>query len=165
MAIIGSGDIAKALNDREGFIFFAAGVSNSSEKNEAEYERERGRLFDTIQTANQSNVTLVYFGSISRFHSMTRYTIHKYEMEQLIRTYCNNYTVIRIGNISWGTNPNTFINFIRNKKAAGQFVQVKDEWKYMIDKDELRFVTDNLPRIGKNEISVFGQMKKVKDCL
>ena len=26
-----------------------------------------------------------------------------------------NYNIIRIGNITWGTNPNTFLNYIKNK--------------------------------------------------
>ena len=38
--IIGKGDIASILNDREGAIFFASGVSNSSETNELAFKRE-----------------------------------------------------------------------------------------------------------------------------
>lgn len=163
--IVGSGDIASALNNRIGFLFFAAGVSKSSETDEAEYERERDRLFKNIEIANRQRLTLVYFSSISRFYSMTRYTIHKYEMEQLIKTYCEHYHIVRIGNISFGKNPNTFINYIRARKAEGKFVEVRDEFKYMIEKEELQFVVDNLPWGGKHEISVFGQMKKVKDVI
>jgi hypothetical protein len=163
--ITGSGDIAGVLNDRTGFLFFAAGVSKSSETDEAEYERERERLFRNVEIANQQRLTLVYFSSISRFYRMTRYTVHKYEMEQLIKTYCEHYHIVRIGNISFGKNPNTFINYIRARKAEGKFVEVRDEWKYMIEKEELQYVVDNLPWGGKHEISVFGQMKKVKDVI
>lgn len=165
MAIIGSGDIAKALNDREGFIFFAAGVSNSCELDELQYERERKRLLRDIEIAIKADMHLVYFSSIACFYSMTRYTVHKMEMELLIQERCLNYTIIRIGNISWGTNPNTFINFIRNKKSRGEYVVIRDEWKYMIDKEALLFITDNLPKYGKHEISIFGEMKKVKDLI
>lgn len=163
--IIGTGDIAQALNDRTGFLFFAAGVSKSSETDEAEYERERDRLFKNIEIANRQRLTLVYFSSISRFYTMTRYSIHKYEMEQLIKTYCDHYHIIRIGNIAWGNNPNTFINYIRARKAEGKFVEIRDEFKYMIEKEELQYVVDSLPWGGKHEISVFGKMKKVKDCI
>ena len=38
--IVGNGDIASILRDREGAIFFAAGVSNSRETSESEYNRE-----------------------------------------------------------------------------------------------------------------------------
>lgn len=165
MAIIGSGDIASVLNDREGFIFFAAGVSNSSELDEAQYVRERKRLSRDIEIAVQSDMHFVYFSSISCFLNLTRYTVHKMEMELLIQGRCPHYTIIRIGNISWGTNPHTFINFIRNKKAKGEYVVIKDEWKYIIDKEDLLFITDNLPRYGQNNISIFGEMKLVKDCI
>lgn len=86
-------------------------------------------------------------------------------MEQLIKETCHNYNIIRIGNISWGSNPNTFINYIRNKKAKGEPVEIRDEWKYLISKEQLLLLTDNLPLTGKNEISVFGECKKVIDCL
>jgi len=35
----------------------------------------------------------------------------------------------------------------------------------MIDKEQLVLLTDNLPLTGQNQISVFGQMAKVKDLL
>ena len=35
--IIGNGDIASVLNDREGAIFFVSGVSNSNEIRESEF--------------------------------------------------------------------------------------------------------------------------------
>lgn len=165
MAIIGSGDIAKALNDREEFLFFAAGVSNSSELDESQYEREQTRLKRDIEMAHVAGLHFVYFSSIACFFSMTRYTVHKMEMELLVRENCRHYTIIRIGNITWGSNPHTFINYIRNKKAKGEFVQIRDEWKYLIDQEQLRFVTDNLPLTGKHEICVFGEMRKVKDCV
>ena len=38
--IVGKGDIASILNDREGAIFFAAGVSKSTETKETEFSRE-----------------------------------------------------------------------------------------------------------------------------
>lgn len=91
--------------------------------------------------------------------------MHKLEMERLIKETCDNYNIIRIGNISWGSNPNTFLNYIRNKQAKGEPVEIKDEWKYMISKDQLLLLTDNLPLKGKNEISVFGECKKVRDII
>lgn len=163
----GSGDIAFVLNERprSGALFFAAGVSNSRCIDEYEYYREKLRLEHSIHAANNSELSLFYFGTISSFFTTTRYTKHKEEMEQLIKDTCNNYNIIRIGNITWGSNPNTFINYIRDKKAKGEPVEIRDEWKYLISKDELLLITDNLPLTGKNEISVFGKCKKVIDCL
>lgn len=163
--ICGEGDIGSILRDRKEFLFFAAGVSNSCEKLETQYQRESVMLGAHIALANAMGLSLVYFSSIACYFSTTRYTKHKQEMELLIKAACNNYTIIRIGNIQWGVNPHTFINYIRNKQAKGEPVQIRDEWKYLISKEQLLFITDNLPLTGRNEISVFGDCKKVKDCL
>jgi hypothetical protein len=163
--IVGSGDIASVLRERDGAIFFAAGVSKSSELAEWPYMRERIRLEVFINMANGLHASLFYFSSIAVNFTQNRYTEHKIEMERMIKNNCNNYNIIRIGNISWGTNPNTFINYIRAKKAAGEPVEIRDEWKYMISKEQLRLVCDNLPLTGRNEISVFGECKKVRDLI
>lgn len=163
--ICGEGDIGSVLRDRKEFLFFAAGVSNSSEKIETQYQRESVMLGAHIALANGLGLSLVYFSSIACYFSTTRYTKHKQEMELLIKAACNNFSIIRIGNITWGSNPNTFINYIRNKQAKGEPVQIRDEWKFLISKEQLLFITDNLPLTGRNEISVFGDCKKVKDCL
>jgi len=39
--IVGSGDVASVLKDREDRVYFASGVSNSSETDESEYQRKR----------------------------------------------------------------------------------------------------------------------------
>ena len=160
--IIGKGDIAKILNDRKEAIFFASGVSNSNETNESEYEREKKLL--SIQDKTKC---IFYFSSISIDDSTkhTRYIKHKIEMEWIIKSTFSNYNIIRIGNIMWGNNPNTFINYINNKVKNSEPVVIKDEFKYIINKEELLLLTDNLPLTGKNIISVFSKMAKVKDLL
>lgn len=161
--IIGHGDIASVLNDREGAIFFASGVSNSQERRREEFARERQLLEDTHFKTHRSS--LFYFSTLSINFIDTPYTRHKNQMEALIKAWFQNYNIIRIGNINWGTNPNTFINFIKLKRERGEPVEIRDEWKYMISKDQLLLLTDNLPLTGKNEISVFGECKKVKDLV
>ena len=86
-------------------------------------------------------------------------------MELLIKSNFKNYNIIRIGNITWGSNPNTFINYIKNKKSKGEPVEIKDEYKYVIDKEQLVLLTDNLPLTGQNQISVFGRMAKVAELV
>ena len=160
--IIGTGDIASVLNDRDGAIFFAAGVSNSSEKRESEFLRE----YDLLSQQDKSKC-IFYFSSIT-IDDITKnndYIAHKRKMELLIKSNFENYNIIRIGNITWGTNPNTFINYIKNKIKNGETVEIKDEYKYMIDKDQLVLLTNNLPLIGQNQISVFSRMAKVKELI
>jgi hypothetical protein len=161
--IVGKGDIASILNDREGAIFFASGVSKSTETNESEFWRE-------IELLNKQDRTkcLFYFSSIT-LDDMSKignqYLTHKRRMELLVKSNFKNYNIIRIGNISWGSNPNTFINYIKNKIKNGEPVEIKDEFKYLIDKEQLLLLTDNLPLVGQNTISVFGRMAKVNELI
>lgn len=159
--IIGSGNIASALRDRAGVLFFAAGVSNSQCEDQREYQRDLLRIFEYHDTGHM----FVYFSSISVFTKISLYTSHKLQCERIITEHVKNYCIIRLGNLDWDTNPNTFINYIRSKKAKGELYEIRDEFKFMISKEQLRFVTDNLPLTGKHVISIFGEMKKVKDCL
>lgn len=162
--IVGNGDIASVLNDRNDVIFFVSGVSNSSEKRESEFLRE-------IELLNKQDKSkcLFYFSSISvddiEKVNNNRYLQHKLEMERLIKSNFKNYNIIRIGNITWGTNPNTFINYIKNKRSKGEEVEIKDEYKYVINKEQLLILTDNLPSISQNTICVFGRMAKVLELL
>lgn len=158
--IIGTGDIASVLNDRDGAIFFAAGVSNSSETRESEYERELNLLSQQDKTK-----CIFYFSSILIDVNDNFYFSHKRKMEKYIRDNFENYNIIRIGNISWGSNPNTFINYIRNKIKNNEPVEIRDEYKYMIHREDLVSLTDTLPLNKKNIISVFSKMAKVKDLI
>ena len=160
--IVGKGDIASVLNDREGAIFFASGVSKSTEIIQSEFMREI-ELLDK----QDRNKCIFYFSSITLddMSKNSQYLQHKRKMELLIKSNFENYNIIRIGNITWGNNPNTFINYIKNKIKNGEPVEIKDEYKYVIDKEQLVLLTDNLPLIGQNTICVFGRMAKVKDLL
>lgn len=169
--IIGNGSIAKMLNDRDGFIFFASGVSDSSiegtQDDEINCLREKSLLNIHIGLANAVNKCFVYFSTISCNYVISRYTKHKEEMELDIKAQAHNYCIIRIGNIWECRNPNTFINKMQYWQRQNKLLDsmIRDEWKYMISKDQLLFITDNLPASGKHEISIFGTMKKVKDCI
>ena len=160
--IVGRGDIASVLNDRDGAIFFVSGVSNSNETRESEFMRE-------IELLDKQDKTkcIFYFSSITvdDMSKNSQYLQHKRRMELLVKSNFENYNIIRIGNITWGSNPNTFINYIKNKKSKGEPVQIKDEYKYIIDKDQLVMLTDNLPLIGQNTLCVFGRMAKVAELV
>jgi len=160
--IVGRGDIASVLNDRDDAIFFVSGVSNSNETRESEFMRE-------IELLDKQDKTkcLFYLSSIALddLSKNSQYLQHKRKMELLIKSNFENYNIIRIGNITWGSNPNTFINYIKNKKSKGESVEIKDEYKYMIDKEQLVLLTDNLPLTGQNTICVFGRMAKVAELV
>lgn len=158
--ILGSGDIASILHDRDGALFFASGVSDSGCEDEAQFIRE-------IKLLDQQNRDqfIFYFSSMQVFYSGSRYARHKVCMETLIKQWFDHYCIIRLGNITWGNNPRTFLNFIRNCRKEGIPVPIRDEWKFMSNKDQVLMITDNLPLHGRHEISVFREMKKVIDLV
>lgn len=158
--IVGHGDIAKALKDREGALFFASGVSNSSCEDKSEFKREKTLLLD-----QPKDNCLFYFSTISIDYKDSPYTRHKQSMERLIRSNWNHYNILRIGNITWGTNPNTFINYLRNRKKMGLSIEYVDQYRYIIDKDQLRVLCASLPLKGQHELSVFKRMVKPKDIV
>jgi len=154
--IVGSGSLSKLLNDREGVIFFAAGVGDSQCVDDIQYLREAKLL---LSFRNDERM-FVYFSSISKFLVKSRYIENKKINEWRIKSWFNNFTIIRIGNIWECTNPNTFINAYKR-----QPYEPREEYKYMISKEQLNFITDNLPLKGKHEISVFGELLTVAECL
>lgn len=131
--IVGNGDIASVLGevDKPNLLFFASGVSNSKEVLDSAYQRE----IDLLMKQDFSK-HIVYFSSLSIFYNNNRYTMHKIQMERTIREYFHKWTIIRIGNITWGKNPHTIINFFRNKIKNNQPIEVRDEYRYVVELDE-----------------------------
>ena len=158
--IIGNGDIANALNEIKGdFLFFASGVSNSQETRDFKYERE------IILLMNQDrNFHIVYFSSLAIFYSDTRYTKHKLQMEHLVKKFFNSYTIIRLGNITWGKNPHTLINYLRNKKQNGEPLEIQDTCRYLIDKEEFKHWMDMIPS-WNCEMNIPGRRMSIKQIV
>ena len=155
--IIGNGDIASVLIDREDRLYFASGVSNSQETRESEYQREVDLLLKQDRSQH-----IVYFSTLSVFYANTRYTQHKRKMEGLIKEFPH-YTILRLGNITWGSNPHTLINYIRAKVLNHEPVEIRDVYRYIIEKEELLHWVGLIPD-WNCEMSI-GQMMKVKDVV
>lgn len=151
--IIGSGDIASVLPDRNDLLFFAAGVSDSSETRNSEFQREIALL-----SMQDRNKRLVYFSSLSVFYSSTRYAVHKQAMEELVKKFSRRYCIIRIGNITWGNNPHTLINYLKTHPEA----EIQDVYRYVVDKDEFLHWIDLIPNWNV-EMNIPGKMMKVKE--
>jgi len=157
--IIGHGDIARVLKGRKGFIFFASGVSKSSEKRESEYQREIDLLMKQDKKKH-----LVYFSSLSIFYRNTRYTKHKIQMEDLVRSTFRYYTIVRLGNITWGKNPHTLINYFRNAAKEGKKFKIWNTYRYLVDEKEFLHWINLIP--DRNcEMNVTGVRMKVKDIV
>jgi hypothetical protein len=151
--IVGNGDVASVLKDRPDRIYFASGVSNSQETKETEYSRE----LDLLRKQNRQ-MHLVYFSSLSVFYSSTRYAKHKRMMEKFIIGYFPKHTIIRLGNISWGKNPYTLINYLKTHPEA----EIQDVYRYVIDKNEFLHWMDMIPN-WSCEMNCPGRRLKVKE--
>ena len=159
MPIIGHGDIACVLTDREDRIYFASGVSNSQETRESEYTREKTLLLQQEKIRH-----LVYFSSLSIFYSDTRYAQHKLEMETLVKTHFPRYAIIRLGNITWGTNPHTIINSFREQIRNGEPLVIRDAYRYVVDKNEFLYWVSMIPS-WPCEISITGQRLSIEQIV
>lgn len=135
--IIGSGLIAKALNniDSDNMLFFASGVSNSLETRSSEFEREFTLLKNTLEN---NKGKLIYFSTLS-IHDQSKqdshYVLHKLNIENYIKNNCEDYLILRIGNIVGnGGNPNTLFNFLKT--------QIINDNKFVIHQKARRLLLD-----------------------
>lgn len=151
--VVGGGDIASVLPKRDDLLFFASGVSNSRCLDESQYNRETRLLLSQDTRAH-----IVYFSSLAVMWSDTRYFRHKRYMELLIKETFPNWTIVRLGNIDWGINPNTLINYLKLHPRA----PIKDQWRYVVSKDEFLHWINLIPD-WSCEINIPGQRMKVKD--
>lgn len=147
--IIGNGDIGSVLIDNPDITYFCSGVSNSSCTDLAEFERERMLLLTHIDAKH-----LVYISTLAIYYGNSMYVEHKRVMENLIRNSFPSYTIIRIGNITWGSNPHTLINYLNAHPDA----EVQPVWRYLLDLQEfLHWVS--MARVGyKEEMNITGRM-------
>lgn len=156
--IIGRGDIASVLPESDK-LFFASGVSNSQETRESEYQRE----IDLLLEQNR-NSHIVYFSTLAIFYSDTRYTRHKLDMEAMIKENFPKYCIVRIGNISWGANPHTLINYLKDQYAKGKALNIQNAYRYVIDKEEFLHWIGLIPDFNV-EMNCPGQTLKVSQIV
>lgn len=152
--IIGHGDLASVLTDRPDVLFFASGVSNSSSVDSKEYDREIN-LFRS-QNLRQH---VVYFSSLCIYDSKTRYAQHKRYMEQMVKSLSSSYTIVRIGNIDWGKNPHTLINYLKAHPDA----EVQEVYRHIVSKQEFLYWMAKIRPGYQEEMNVPGKMWWVPD--
>ncbi|MGU3374199.1 NAD-dependent epimerase/dehydratase family protein [Chryseobacterium sp. M5A1_1a] len=158
--IIGNGIIANAVKsyDREEFIFFASGVSNSLETRASEFEREFS-LLKTVCNENKDK-KLIYFSTLSIYDQSkqnSHYVIHKKEIEQYIENNVRNYLILRIGNIvGKGGNPNTLFNFLKTQIANdNQFTLHLKARRLLLDIEDIsKFIDSHCLEAGNKIINI-----------
>lgn len=131
--VIGNGDIAQALRECElntDIIYLASGLSNSSKVTFKDLRRE----LELIERYKKFHV--VYFSSLSVFSNETEgdYQYYKKIIERFIYNNCREFSIVRIGNINWGTNPHTLINYLKKHPKAKR----NNVTRYIIDKEDFK---------------------------
>ncbi len=157
--IVGHGDIASVLKDRDDRIYFASGVSNSSETRSSEFQREINLL---LQQDRFSHLT--YFSSLCVFYLDSPYSRHKKYMEFVVQHAFANYTIIRLGNITWGNNPHTIINFLRNKIKNNEPFEIQDTCRYIVNKEEFLHWIDLIPE-WSCEMNITGELLTINEIV
>ena len=152
--VVGNGDIASVIKDRGNITFFVSGVSDSKETRRKEFDREIDLLMDQPRLRH-----LVYVSTLAIYYSDSAYVRHKLHMEQIIRANFKSYTIFRIGNITWGDNPNTLINYLKYHPEA----EIRPVYRYLLSKEEFtHWLT--MVRVGeKDEMNVTGKCVFVPD--
>ncbi|MEJ0107136.1 MAG: hypothetical protein WDO19_33435 [Bacteroidota bacterium] len=111
--VIGQGLIAKRFSSYQAdnsYVIFASGVSNSSDKDIANFEREKKLLIKTIH--EHADKALVYFSTCSMYDNTLKnsfYVQHKIEMEETIKKITR--ISIFSGFQTWPVKPATLIQY------------------------------------------------------
>lgn len=144
--IIGKGLIAKLFtdHDREDVIFFASGVSNSSETDPKQFKREENLV---LKTLNENPEKLfIYFSTCSIYDSSktnSLYVLHKLHMEELVKTHVGKYLILRVSNaVGKGGNPNLLMNYLVRSVAQNATITVHTQaTRNLIDADDIKNIT------------------------
>lgn len=149
--VIGTGLVANAFKEQyhrlDGFLIFAAGVSNSKTSTAADFRREEDLLRNTLQ--QHPDKQFVYFSTCSITDPdlrNTTYVQHKLQMEELIAAKAGHYRIFRLSNLAgFSQNPHTILNYFYQHIAHSIPFQL---WKYsernIIDVDDAFRVADHI---------------------
>jgi UDP-2-acetamido-2,6-beta-L-arabino-hexul-4-ose reductase len=150
--IVGGGDIASKIKDDDGFLFFASGVSDSKCTDREAFAREEKLLL-----AQETKRHLVYFSSLSIYRDgHTAYIDHKYKMEQLARATFPSLTIMRLGNITWGDNPTTLINYLKGCIRRGERYWIRNVYRFITDEKQFKKAIGYVKRVRPADFNQHG---------
>lgn len=137
--VVGNGLVAREMKRFEtdgSVIVFASGVSNSTNSDKSEFEREKSLLL----SFKNSEKLLVYFSTLSVFDPSllnSPYIQHKKEIEELIPRNFERFLIFRLPILVGKTeNPKTLTNFLYNK--------IKNQDSFELQVNARRFLFDSI---------------------
>lgn len=126
--IIGNGNIAKAIINSDlldqDLCIIAAGVSNSTERNNKEFDREERMILHTLK--DNHHLKVIYFDTFYN-QKESPYVRHKHNMKRLIREHADDFLFIGIPILCGTTNNKTQLipyltnSLINNKPVTINF--------------------------------------------
>lgn len=158
--IIGKGNIAKVIIDRDDLIFYASGVSDSSCTDRREFDRE----FEMVKSIDKDQ-HIVYFSNLGTYYKNDPYTNHKIFIEDYIRDTFNYYTIVRIEVCEWVNNKSTILNVFKEKIKNNEDIQIQDTHRYVLSLDEFQYWLSLIKPKTKNEMNILGRKMKVFEII
>ncbi|MGV0956539.1 NAD-dependent epimerase/dehydratase family protein [Empedobacter falsenii] len=144
--IVGKGLIANLFTevDLDEVVFFASGVSNSSETRKGEFLREQNLVENTL--ANNPEKLFVYFSTCSIYDSSkynSLYVLHKLHIEEIIKQKAKHFLILRVSNaVGRGGNPNLLMNYISRQILNDQELVVHQQaTRNLIDVEDVKNIT------------------------
>lgn len=164
--IAGNGLIAKKFfknfHEKEDIVIFASGVSDSTEKRNSEFLKEKNIL--NLYLNNYKNAKFIYFSSIMTINDMrSEYINHKKEIESIIQEKAKSYFIIRVPQIiGYGGNKKNIINDFKYKILNNKPLEIhKDTYRAIIDLDDLYDIVLQLINEINNEIINISYIQKI----
>lgn len=152
--VIGTGMIAKAFaryNDHDEVLIFASGVSNSGEKDAAQFLREQRYLADTLRAHRDK--LIVYFSTCSvddKEVCASPYVLHKLHMERLIKNMHPRYLVVRLPQVvGRSQNKTTLVNYLYDSiKRESAFTVWRYAVRNIIDVEDVAGIVSHIVERG-----------------
>lgn len=146
--IVGKGLIANLFTevDLDEVVFFASGVSNSSEMRKEEFLREQDLVEQTL--VNNLEKLFIYFSTCSIYDSSkynSLYVLHKLHIEEIIKQNATNYLILRVSNaVGKGGNPNLLMNYLSRQIINEQELNIHQHaTRNLIDVEDVKNITLN----------------------
>lgn len=144
--IIGNGLLARkfvSYSHNDDFLIFAAGVSNSKESLQSEFEREKELLLNTMK--KNSSKKIIYFSTCSMYDTYfqnNNYVNHKLEMESLIATHFKKYLILRLPQVVGKNNQSQLTGFLYKKILNDETFELYDIERNIIDISDIKTIVD-----------------------
>lgn len=144
--IIGRGLIANLFTevDLDDVVYFASGVSNSSETDKNQFLREENLVRETLNKYPKQ--LFIYFSTCSIYDSSkynSLYVLHKLHMEELIKENAENYLILRVSNaVGEGGNPNLLMNYLARQIKSNATITIHNNaTRNLVDVEDVRDIT------------------------